>query len=48
MKLKQFIYGSVIASLTAFGAIQASAEQFVSIATGGVTCSTSRLLPFCS
>jgi hypothetical protein len=37
MKLKQFIYGSVIASLTAFGAVQASAEQFVSIGTGGVT-----------
>ena len=37
MKLKQFVYGGVIASLTAFGASIAFAEQFVSIGTGGVT-----------
>ena len=37
MKLKQIIYGGVIASMTAFGAAQAFAEQFVSIGTGGVT-----------
>ena len=37
MKLKQLIYGGVIASMTAFGAAQAFAEQFVSIGTGGVT-----------
>jgi len=37
MKLKQMIYGGVIASMAAFGAAQAFAEQFVSIGTGGVT-----------
>ena len=37
MKLKQLVYGGVIASMTAFGAAQAFAEQFVSIGTGGVT-----------
>ena len=37
MKLKQFIYGGVIASMTAFGAAQAFADEFVSIGTGGVT-----------
>ena len=37
MNIKQVIYGGVIASMTAFGAAQAFAEQFVSIGTGGVT-----------
>ena len=42
MQFKQFIYrgviyGGVIASMAAFGAAQAVAEQFVSIGTGGVT-----------
>ena len=37
MKLKQLICGGAIASMVAFGAAQAFAEQFVSIGTGGVT-----------
>ena len=35
--VKKFIYGGVVASMAAFGAAQAFAEQFVSIGTGGVT-----------
>lgn len=37
MKLRQFLYGSVVASLTAFGSAHVFAEDFVSIGTGGVT-----------
>ena len=37
MKLRQIVYGGVIASMAAFGAAQAFAERFVSIGTGGVT-----------
>ena len=37
MQLKHVIYGGVVASMAAFGAAQALAEQFVSIGTGGVT-----------
>ena len=35
--VRKFIYGGVVASMAAFGAAQAFAEQFVSIGTGGVT-----------
>ena len=37
MKIKQLICGSAIASMAVFGAVQAVAEQFVSVGTGGVT-----------
>ena len=37
MQLKHIIHGGVAASMVAFGAAQALAEQFVSIGTGGVT-----------
>ena len=37
MKFKQYLYGSLIASMVAFFIPQVSAEQFVSIGTGGVT-----------
>ncbi len=37
MKIKQIIYGGLIASMAMFGATQAFSEQFVSIGTGGVT-----------
>ncbi len=37
MQLKYIIHGGVVASMVAFGAAQALAEQFVSIGTGGVT-----------
>ena len=37
MKLKHMLYGGVIASMATFAIAQASAEQFVSIGTGGVT-----------
>ena len=37
MNLKQLIYSGVIVSMASFGAVQAAAEQFVSIGTGGVT-----------
>ncbi len=37
MKFKQYLYGSLIASMVAFFIPQVFAEQFVSIGTGGVT-----------
>ncbi|MEL0304480.1 MAG: C4-dicarboxylate ABC transporter substrate-binding protein, partial [Rhodobiaceae bacterium] len=37
MQLKHIIHGGAVASMVAFGAAQAFAEQFVSIGTGGVT-----------
>ena len=37
MKFKQYLYGSLIASIVAFFIPQVFAEQFVSIGTGGVT-----------
>ena len=37
MQLKHIIHSGVVASMAAFGAAQAFAEQFVSIGTGGVT-----------
>ena len=37
MQLKHIIHGGAAASMVAFGAAQALAEQFVSIGTGGVT-----------
>ena len=37
MGIRKLLCGAVIATLTAFGGSQVSADQFVSIGTGGVT-----------